>query len=66
MSRYNSFLGGWMIDEGELGAVGLRHGQFRGSLYEKYHNITSAKLGTKVIFIENKKINYDILQILKC
>lgn len=55
-----------MIDEGELGAVGLRHGQFRGSLYEKYHNITSAKLGTEVIFIENKKINYDILQILKC
>lgn len=55
-----------MIDEGEFCAAGLSHGQFRGYLYEKYHNITSAKLGTEVIFIENKKINHDILQILEC
>lgn len=46
--------------------LGLRPGEFRGSLYEKYHNVANAKLGTKVIFIENKKINYGMLEIPQC
>lgn len=44
-----------------LGLPGFRLGQFRKTVFRK-----DTKLGTKVIFTENKKVNHGILKILKC
>lgn len=49
-------VGEWWTKAG-LVLLGLRPGEFRGRLYEKYHNGANAKLGTKGIFMEDKKIN---------
>lgn len=46
----------WASGLDNLGAVFMK----------KYHNVANAKVGTKVIFIENKKINYGMLEIPQC